>query len=67
MPPGHFELRFLRYQIRAIRRFQRLRGPCSREEAQGLALEWIRRFAGSARKRWLNRTGSGSHETARAG
>jgi hypothetical protein len=58
MPPGQSEKRFLEYQIRAIRRFQRLRDPHSREEAQGLALEWIRRFADSARRRWLSRTGS---------
>jgi hypothetical protein len=58
-------MRFLRYQIRAIRRFQRLRGPCSREEAQRLALEWIRLFADSARRRWLHRTGT--HETLHAG
>lgn len=46
------EERFLLYQIKAIRRFQRLRQPRSPEEAQRLALEWIRRFAGSARVRW---------------
>jgi hypothetical protein len=62
MPPGHSEKRFLQYQIRAIRRFQRLRTPGSREEAQRLALEWIGRFADSARRRWLIRTGSGAED-----
>ncbi len=53
------EKRFLIYQIKAIRRFQRLREPKSREEAQQLAFEWIRRFAGTARARWTSRLAPG--------
>ena len=53
------EKRFLLYQIKAIRRFQRLREPKSREEAQQLAFEWIRRFAGTARTRWTSRLAPG--------
>jgi len=67
MPPGQDEKRFLQYQIRAIRRFQRLRMPGSREEAQRLAFEWIGRFAGSARQRWLIRTGMGAGQTLHGG
>ncbi|MCH8843081.1 MAG: hypothetical protein IID61_08900 [SAR324 cluster bacterium] len=51
--------RFLKNQIEAIRRFQRVRAPKSPEEAQRLALEWINRFAGSARSRWYGRGPSG--------
>ena len=51
--------RFLKNQIEAIRRFQRVRAPKSPEEAQRLALEWINRFAGSARSRWYRRGPSG--------
>ena len=54
MPATHSDRRFLLYQIRAIRRFQRLREPGSREEAQRLALEWIHRFADGARRRWTD-------------
>ena len=46
------EARFLEYQIKAIRRFQRIREPKTPEDAQRLALEWIYRFAGPARSRW---------------
>jgi hypothetical protein len=53
MPPTQSDERFLLYQIKAIRRFQRLREPRTREEAQRLALEWINRFAGNARRRWI--------------
>lgn len=53
--PSPDEERFLRYQIRAIRRFQRLRQPGTPQEAEGLALEWIRRFAEEARTRWTGR------------
>lgn len=53
------EKRFLLYQIKAIRRFQRLREPKSRAEAQQLAFEWIRRFAGTARARWTTRLAPG--------
>ena len=53
------EKRFLLYQIKAIRRFQRLREPKSREEAQQLAFEWIQRFAGTARQRWTSRLAPG--------
>ena len=56
MPATHPDQRFLLYQIKAIRRFQRLRAPRTREEAQRLALEWISRFAGRARRRWTDRT-----------
>jgi hypothetical protein len=54
MPATHTDRRFLLYQIRAIRRFQRLREPRSRDEAQRLALEWIHRFAAGARRRWAD-------------
>jgi hypothetical protein len=57
MSPAFFDERFLRYQVKAIRRFQRLREPRTREEAQRLALEWIHRFAGLARRRWSDRAG----------
>jgi hypothetical protein len=67
MPPGPFEKRFLQYEIRAIRRFQRLRGPGSREEAQRLAFEWIWRFADSARRRWLIHTASGAESISHGG
>ena len=67
MPPVRSETRFLQYQIRAIRRFQRLRRPGTREEAQRLALEWIWRFADSARRRWLIRTGSGTERNLHGG
>ena len=46
------EVRFLEYQVKAIQRFQNLREPQTPEEAQLLAMEWIRRFAGSTRTRW---------------
>jgi hypothetical protein len=54
MSATHTDRRFLLYQIRAIRRFQRLREPNTREEAQRLALEWIHRFADGARQRWAD-------------
>ena len=55
MTPALSDERFMRYQVKAIRRFQRLRDPRTREEAQRLALEWIHRFAGRARRRWSDR------------
>ena len=54
MAASHTDRRFLLYQIRAIRRFQRLREPCSRDDAQRLAMEWIQRFAAGARRRWMD-------------
>jgi hypothetical protein len=54
MPPTNPDTRFLLYQIKAIRRFQRLREPRTGEEAQRLALEWISRFADAARRRWID-------------
>ena len=49
------EERFLRYQLRAIRRFQSIRDPSTPQEADMLALEWIQRFAAAARLRWVDR------------
>jgi hypothetical protein len=51
--------RFLQYQARAIRRYQRLHRAKSPDEAETLALEWVARFAGRTRATWerlTNRT-----------
>ena len=49
------EERFLRYQVRAIRRFQSVRNPRTPQESDRLAMEWIERFAAVARLRWKHR------------
>ena len=49
------EKRFLQYQIRAIRRFQRHRGAVTPLDFNVLALEWVNRFAAQTRSRWERR------------
>ena len=50
--------RFYRYQVRAIRRFQRLHTPQTPEDFECLALEWVNRHAAKARSRWELMTNS---------
>ena len=52
MATGTLDERFYRYQVRAIRRFQRHHGPQTTEESAWLALEWVNRYAAKARSRW---------------
>ena len=52
MATATIDERFFRYQLRAIRRYQRIHSPSTPEEAAWLALEWVNRYAATARSRW---------------
>ena len=56
MATGTLDERFFRYQVRAIRRFQRHHSPQTPEESTWLALEWVNRYAAKARSRWEQMT-----------
>ena len=56
MATGTLDERFYRYQVRAIRRFQRHHGPKPQEESAWLALKWVNRNAAKARSRWEQMT-----------
>ncbi len=58
MATGTLDEHFYRYQVRAIRRFQRHHGPQTLEESALLSLEWVNRYAAQARSRWEQLTNS---------